>query len=78
MTNYARALFLGNTTEERVELLWIISDCLEFCHQRRHIAIFDFSKSQDSRLERPLSAEGELRCCCCSVATRLRSPLAQR
>ena len=45
MTNFTRAPFLSNTTEERAEFLWIISDCLEFCHQRRHIAIFDFSKS---------------------------------
>jgi hypothetical protein len=35
--------FLSNTAEERVELLWIVSDRLEFCHQRGHIAIFDFN-----------------------------------
>jgi hypothetical protein len=28
MTNYARALFSSNTTEERVELLWIASTYL--------------------------------------------------
>lgn len=37
MTNYARALFLGNTTEERVEFLWIICDRFELCHERRDI-----------------------------------------
>jgi len=37
MTNYTRALFLSNTAEERVELLWIVSLRFEFCHQRRDI-----------------------------------------
>jgi hypothetical protein len=36
----ARALFLSNTAEERVEALDIISDPLEFCQQRRDIAKF--------------------------------------
>ena len=33
MTNYTRALFLSNTTEERAELLWIVSLRFEFCQQ---------------------------------------------
>ena len=40
MTNYARALFLSNTAEERAELLWIVSDHFELWHQRRNIAKF--------------------------------------
>ena len=47
MTNYARALFLSNTAEERAELLWIVSDRFEFCHQRRDIAKFR-SRSHDA------------------------------
>jgi hypothetical protein len=31
--NDARALFLSNTAEERVEALDIISDRFKFCHQ---------------------------------------------
>jgi hypothetical protein len=36
--NDARALFLSNPAEERVEALDIIPDRLEFCQQRRDIA----------------------------------------
>jgi hypothetical protein len=37
MTNYDRALFLSNTTEERAEFLRIVCDCFQFCHYRRDI-----------------------------------------
>jgi len=52
MTNYTRALFLSNTTEERAELLWIVSHRFEFCHQRRDIREVSqpFTQCCDSRL----------------------------
>ena len=33
----ARVLYLSNTTEERAEFLCIVSDCFQFCHQRRDV-----------------------------------------
>jgi hypothetical protein len=47
MMVYARALFLINTAEERVEALDIISDRFEFCDQRTDIAKFR-SRSHDA------------------------------
>jgi hypothetical protein len=39
-SSFARALFLSNTAQERVELLWIVSHRFEFSPQRRDIAKF--------------------------------------
>ena len=52
MVDYARALFLSNTAEERIELLWIVCHRFEFYHQRRDIAKFRSRSHRccDSRL----------------------------